>query len=256
MTRHPIQLLAILALVIVGACSSGAAPSPSPVGLDGHTYLSTKIAGAVLVPDTRVRLVFAGGNLSASGGCNTMSGTYAIVGDRLTTNQMSMTEMACEDPRMAQDDWLAGFLGNVTYALAGDTLTLTSGDITLTLLDSEVATPDKPIEGTRWILEGIIAGDTVSSVPNGVTASIRIMAGQVEVEAGCNTGGGSVQVTTDALIFGGIGLTKRGCEAGPAAVESAVIAVLSGAVAYSINADVLNINAANAGLIFRAAPTR
>ncbi len=254
MTRHPIQLLAILAIVIVSACSSGAAPSPSPVGLDGKTYLSTKIAGADLVAGTRVRLAFAGGMLSASGGCNTMSGTYSIDGDRLATNQMSMTQMGCDDPRMAQDDWLAGFLGNVTFTLAGDTLTLTSGAVTLTLLDSEVATQDQPIEGTRWVLDGIVSGDAVSSVPNGVAASIRIVGGQVQVEAGCNTGGGSVEVTADTLTFGGIGLTKRGCEAGPAAVESAVIAVLSGDVAYSIDADVLNIDAANAGLIFRAAP--
>ena len=39
-----------------------------------------------------------------------MGGAYTIDGDQLTTSQMFMTEMACDEPRMAQDQWLAAFL--------------------------------------------------------------------------------------------------------------------------------------------------
>ena len=246
-------MLAIAAALIVAACSSAGAPSSSPPSLDGHTYLSTDIEGAGLVPGTRIRLSFADGSLSANGGCNIMGGAYSIEGDRLVTTQLSMTEMGCDEPRALQDEWLARFLGGVTFTLDGDTLTLSDGTIRLTLLDEEVATPDQPIEGTRWVLDGMVTGDAVSSVPMGVTASIQINDGRLDLEAGCNKGGGTVEVAPDQLTFGPMMLTKMACEAGPMAVETAVTSVLSGPVGYTIDAGVLMLDAGDAGLVFRAA---
>lgn len=259
MRLHALPLsLAIAAITILGACSPGAAPSATPsapaLTVDGKIYLSTDVQGAALVPGTRIQLTFKDGDLNAHGGCNSMSGAYTIVGDRLKTTQMSMTEMACDEPRMQQDEWLARLLADVTFTLAGDTLTLADGTVRLTLLDREVATPDQPIEGTRWVVDGILSGDSFSSVPAGVTASIWIVDGRVDVEAGCNTGGGTVSVTAETLTFGPIGLTKMACEPGAMAVERAVIGVLAGAVAYTIEADVLTLDAGGPGLTFRAAP--
>jgi heat shock protein HslJ len=249
-----------IAATMLGACSDGAtssaAPSPTtaPLGLEGKTYLSTDVKGAILVPGTRVRLTFKDGNLNANGGCNTMGGAYTIAGGRLSATQMFMTEMGCDEPRMRQDDWVARLLGGASITLAGDTLTLREGAVQLTLLDAKVANPAKPIEGTRWALDGIASGDVVSSVPTGVTASLRIASGRVEINTGCNTGAGQVEVTADALTFGAIALTKRACDAGSAAVERALVSVLSGNVHYAIDSEVLTIEAAKAGLTFRAAP--
>lgn len=255
MTRlpHLVALLAVAA-VVMAACSVAGTPSGSGASLDGRTFLSTGIDGADLVPDTQVRLTFADGNLNAQAGCNIMGGRYAIEGDRLRTTQLSMTEMGCDEPRQAQDEWLAAFLGNPTFTLDGATLVLTNGTVRLTTTDEEVVTPDQALEGTRWVLDGIVSGDAVSSVPVGATASITIADGRVDVAAGCNTGGGPVAVTADTLTFGPIATTKMACEAGPASVESAILAVLSGTVDYAIDADALTLDAGNAGLIFRAAP--
>lgn len=250
MTRLP-RFLALTAASIVVACSTPAAPSPSPASLDGRTYLSTQLEGRILVPGTQVRLSFADGQLNAQAGCNTMGGGYTIDGDRIRTSQLSMTEMGCDGPRQAQDEWLAAFLGDARFTLAGETLTMTDGTAVLTLMDKEVVTPDQPLEGRRWILEGIVSGDAVSSVPMGVTAAIQIDAGRVAVEAGCNRGGGTVEVTADTLTFGPIATTKMACEPDPMRVESAVLAVLSGDVAYSIDADRLTLDAGDAGLLFR-----
>jgi heat shock protein HslJ len=254
MTHLSRTLLAVAIAVSVIACSSAGAPNPSSASLDGRTFLSTEVQGAILAPGTQIRLAFEDGGLSANGGCNTMGGAYSIDGDRLTTTQMSMTEMGCDEPRMQQDEWLARFLGNATFALDGASLTLTDGAISLVLVDKEVATPDQPLEGTFWVLEGIVSGDAVSSVPVGVTASIRIAGGRVEVTAGCNTGGGTVEVTVDTIAFGPIALTKMACEPGNMSVETAVVAVLAGAVGFGIDADTLTLDAGDNGLIFRAAP--
>ena len=94
--------------------------------------------------------------------------------------------------------------------------------------DREVADPDRPIEGTNWILDGIRTGDAVSSVPAGVTASIRIADGQIAVNDGCNVGSGTVTVAADTLTFGPLMMSKRPCQVGTAGVESAVTTVLTG----------------------------
>jgi len=245
--------MTLVATAIVTACSStGALPSAQPATLAGRTFISTDMAGTSLVPGSTVTLSFTDDTLGVNGGCNSMSGAYAVTGDRLTTGQMAMTEMACEEPLMTQDQWLAAFLADVTISLDGNTLVLSDGTTTMTLLDKEEATPDQPIEGTLWVVDGIRAGDAVSSVPEGVEATLRIVDGKAEVKFGCNSGGGPVEVTADTLTFGPMISTKMACEAGPAAVESAVTTVLTGTVGYTIDADVLTIDAGANGLMLRA----
>lgn len=253
MTRLPLTSLVAASLFLIVACSSPGAASPSPASLDGRTFLSTAITGAQLVPDTQVRLSFTDGQLGANAGCNHLGGPYSIEGNQIVTGQMSTTEMGCDQPLMLQDQWLAAFLSGVSFALDGDTLTLTKNGVSLTLQDKEVVTPDLSLEGRKWVLDGIVSGEAVSSVPVGVSASITIDGNEAQVEAGCNGGGGTVEVTADTLTFGPIATTKMACDAGAMAVETAVLAVLSGPVAYSIDADILTLESGDAGLMFRAA---
>ena len=262
--RHKTALSLVLSTIFVlGACA-GAATSPGPSdgnpggndprGIDGRTFLSTKVEGQTLVDGSTIRLSFNGTNIGVSAGCNSMGGRFAVDGDRLLTDQMGGTDMACDPALMDQDRWVTEFLNGATIALDGDTLVLTRGDTTVTLTDREVADPDRPLLGTRWVLDGIVAGDAVSSVPVGVTASLVFSDGQVDVEAGCNAGSGGIQVVDDTITFSGIALTKMACEADAMAVEAAMGAVLTGAVGYQIEAGVLTLRTANAGLNFRAAP--
>ena len=85
-----------------------------------------------------------------------MGGAYVINGERLAVEQMMTTEMACEPALMEQDQWLAALLDGAIVALAGDTLTLAKDGDRLSLLDREVADPDRPLIGTRWIVDGLV----------------------------------------------------------------------------------------------------
>jgi heat shock protein HslJ len=165
-----------------------------------------------------------------------------------------MTEMACEAALMDQDAWLANLLDGATIRLEGDTLTLAKPAAGLTLVDREVADPDRPLAGTRWVVDGLITGDAVSSVPGGVVAALTFSDGRVEVEAGCNRGGGAVTATEPTLTFGPIALTKMACDPVAMEVERLVSEVLSGDVRYAIEADTLTLDAGAAGLTLRAAP--
>ena len=223
------------------------------MSLDGRTFLSTGVTGHTLVPGSTVRLQFENGRVGGGAGCNQMSGPYTIVDRKLALGQVAMTAMGCEQPLMDQDSWLVSFLGGAKVALAGDTLTLSNGDVTMTLTDRKVADPDRPLEGTRWVVDGIVTGDAVSSVPAGVTASLSIADGKLALEAGCNVGGGSVTVSPTSMTVGPLMLTRKACAPGASMVESAVLDVLTGDVAYTIEADRLTLTNGGKGLTLRAA---
>jgi len=265
MQSRTLLSLAMVSALLVGACTQRAGASAPPVGgdppstaapagLEGRTFLATEAIGRVLVPDSQVRVSFRDGQVSASGGCNSMGGPNAIDGDHLVVRQLAMTEMACEPRLMDQDAWLASLLDGATIRLDGDTLTLSNDGAALTLVDREVADPDRPLVDTRWIVDGLVTGDAVSSVPVGVVAALTFSDGRVEVEAGCNRGGGAVAATDVTLTFGPIALTKMACEGGAMEVERLVSEVLSGSVQYKIEAGSLTLDAGAAGLTLRAAP--
>ena len=169
--------LAPSAMTLLAACSVAAVPSavPSPrasasaspaIGaLDGKTYLSTAVKGATLVPGTRIRLSFVNDTVNASGGCNALGGSATIEGGRLKTTALITTDMGCADPLMQQDRWIAGLLGDSAITIAGDQMTLDDGTVQATFLDREVADPDRPIEGTHWVLDGIVSGDATGYRP-------------------------------------------------------------------------------------------
>ena len=276
MRSTPFLVLAAVAVFAVAACSPGAggvatpsaAPSTAPsvaapeapsagapdaAGLDGRTFQGISVTGTQLADVTKIRLGFQGSNLSASGGCNQMGGTYVIKDGVLSTGQMMTTEMACAEPLMQQDTWLSTFLNGAALTLDGATLTLTKDGTTMTMTDRTVSDPDRPVEGTNWVLDGLIANQGVSSVPAGVEARMTIANGNVRLEAGCNSGGGSVDVTDTTLVIGPIAATKMACEGPAMAVENQVLAVLDSEVTYAIDAGQLTIMNGDQGLTFRAA---
>jgi heat shock protein HslJ len=267
--------LASLTLLLV-ACSQvpGASPSPSPspapsptpsptppVGLLGRIFLSTNVtvdgAPFALAEGTRIRLVFDNGTLSASGGCNIIGGDLDIDGDVLHFSGASMTEMGCDEARMAQDDWLVTFLtSDPTFVLNGFDLTLTSGTTVVTLVDREIAEPDQPLTNITWGLASFIDGDVVSSVPVGVSAQFTFADdGTFSANFGCNSGGGKYSLDGDTITFSDVVMTKMACGGAGGAVEQAVLSVIGaeGPITFAIDAGSLTLMAGSIGLQFSAA---
>lgn len=262
LTLGTASLLALAALPALAGCGSeDAGGQGAGTGtLAGRTFLSTGVtvdgAPRPLVQGSRIRLTFTDDGVSAQPGCNTIGGSPARVTDgRLVVEVLGGTEMACEPALMDQDTWFADLLtAEPAVALDGMTLTLTSGGTVVTLLDREEADPDRPLVGTAWTLDGLVSGETASSVPAGVTATLRFTAaGQMELSTGCNRGAGSAVVTPDSVTISDLGVTLVGCTGPQAEVESAVLSVLGdGVTQYTIEAGALTLTRGSAGLTYRA----
>jgi heat shock protein HslJ len=265
--------LVLAAAALVAACGgasvspgSTASPPPSggagtgPAGLDGRVFISSQVTvdgrPHGLVPGTQIRLEFRDGRIGASAGCNRLGGRYRLDGDALVVTDAAVTEMGCDPARHAQDEWLFGLLGRGPLVrLDGDELTLRLDTTVITFLDRRVVEPDLPLVGTEWVLDSILSGAVVSSVPAGVAARLRFGAdGQVTVETGCNSGGGPYRIDGDRLVFGDLVLTKRACVGPEGQVEAAVLAVLgAGEVRFGIDGSTLRLVAGSEGLDFRGA---
>ncbi len=270
MRSIPLPAFALAGLV-VSACSSGATPSAAPStgpsaapstapgpasadDLNGRTFVVTAATGHDLVKGTEVTIAFAAGRISVHAGCNQMGGGYTITDGKLDVGPMMTTEMACAEPLMAQDTWVAAFLPGATVTLDSDTLALARDGVTLTATDRTVVHPDRPLEGTTWVVDGIVANQAASSVPAGVIATLVFADGKVAVDTGCNKGNGSARIGDTSITFGPIATTKMACDGAAGEVEKAVLGVLAGDVAYTIDADSLQLRGAAGGLDLRARP--
>jgi len=256
-----------LAVLVVGLLASACAPrggegpgAPLTGSLEGRTFLSTLVledgVERPLVAGTRVEVSFSDGRLSAVAGCNIMGAGYEIVGGVLRlVGDVSTTEIGCDPARHEQDGWVSALLGGSPRVVLVDAeLVLVGGDTELQLLDREVADPDRPLVGTTWRLETIIEGGVASSLTVGTSATLRFPDERtVEVDTGCNQGGGPAQIAADTLMVGPLGLTARGCEGPAAELERVVLTVLtSPEVGYSIDGPSLSLRVGDLGLDWRA----
>jgi heat shock protein HslJ len=263
-----IRLGVVLALPLTfAACGSGGSGS-GPVGrtvpdLDGTSWIATSIVEHgqphALVPGSQVRLDFAGGTLSISGGCNGMSGSYTLSeAAELGTGTLSSTLMGCSQPLMDQDKWLSDtvFSAPLVASVDGNTLTLSRAGLQLELTDRASVEPDASLQGTAWQLDGIRTGETMASVPSGqTTPTLSITTdGTVTVHTGCNSGGGSATVSGSTITFGPLRTTKKACPEAEQQTESAVLTVLRGTVSWSITEQTLTLTKGDRGLVYRAAP--
>jgi heat shock protein HslJ len=271
-TRTLLLPLAVVAALALGACGRGGSIQAGAADSGdaepwGRTFLSTEVTEngqpKALVEGTRITLDFAqdGHRLAAQAGCNSMGGTAAFEGGRLIVRDLATTEMGCDPPRHAQDEWLARFLtSRPEWSRSGATLTLDNGTTRIVLQDRKVADPDRALWGTKWVVDTVIEGQVASSVPQGAEAFVAYddkdrFAGNT----GCNGMGGTsvIDETRSTIRFAEVITTKMACEDDRMRLERAVLSTLQGDVRYEIEADVLKLDGPNGrGLRLRAATSQ
>jgi heat shock protein HslJ len=249
-----------------GSSSSSADAPDSPTdALVGSTFVASEITGSrSIAPNSTISLtVVDDEQLSASAGCNTMTGAYTITGNVLSVPMLASTRMACVDTAVAeQETWFAAFLAaSPTFTLTDGILTLTDG--TDTVVFTGAPSGADALQATGWKLTDLItvSGSTVTAVDPTLSAWLRFNAGEVAFNNSCNIGGGPAEIGDAAITFGPLRSTLIFCDGPSGAVETAMSAVLQGVTPYSVTTDPsgsrLKIMAADGvtGLGFLADPT-
>ena len=257
-SRSLIVPFATVALIALAACGDDMEEADEPdatsaaaaVEVDGKTYVADGEEGIELPAGSTLRIAFADGNVSVTGGCNTMNGAYDINDNVLTVEGMAATQMACDEALMTLDTAVSDLLSSgPTLAVDGETLTITSGDTSLTLSEEQPL----PLEGTAWTVTGLIDADAVTSYA--VQPTLAFAGDTVAVFAGCNSGSGGVTITETTIEFGPIALTRMACEGDATTVENFVVTVLTGVTDYTIEGSTLTIMNGDQGLVATGTPS-
>lgn len=252
-------VLAVLVLAVATGCAGREAGQGAD--LRGNVYVSTSVSEQgkprALVEGTKVELRFTDdGRLLANAGCNQMQGPVQLGDGKLAVAEISTTAMGCPKPELhEQDDWLSKLLdARPSWRLDGANLVLTGSNAEIVLAREQPAA----LEGA-WTVDGLISKDAVSSLPEGVQATVSFKDGHVYTAAGCNSGstdhsgGERYEVDGRTITFGDLVTTMMMCSQDQMAVESVVLDTLGlGEVTYEIDRDTLTLkNADGVGLQLR-----
>lgn len=257
MTRTSLLLVAGL-LALVSGCGDNtgqARDDGGDRGIQGE-YVSD---GAPSPPfgdgSEPIRLTLEDGKIGFTSGCNHFGGDATWDDGVLRTSALGGTEMGCPGPRQAQDEWMIEFFGSEpTVELDGTDLRLSSGDVEVRFVPfSETQDGEKgdvdDLVGTDWTLTSVAEYDgddgSVSSVPEGVEAVLRLEDDEVLFTTGCNTGSGPAVIEGDTIRFGDSVITLKGCSGASGTLESSVLEVLQGTVTWSITGDELRLRSAD-----------
>lgn len=230
-------------------------------GLDGTEWLLTALNGNNLIDGSRITLNFADGFVNGSAGCNRyrslIIGTdedqfkYTATDDgTLIIPNFMITDKDCPEPDgvMQQEGAYVEALRNASaYRMIDDRLEIqnASGAPILVFASKEAFQADPgDLEATEWVLtqlngEGILEGTNIT---------LNFADGQAGGFAGCNAYGGPYTATgSGTLTVLEIAATAQGCvePEGVLQQESAYIAALTGADAYRVMDDRLEIENAS-----------
>ena len=243
-----------LPLVLIMAACAKSQPSGSgsdPSALTGTIWKLSDQSMASLVqqvwPGSQITIEFQGGQASGVSACNQYGGSYTADSDgSLTFGAFHSTAMACVPAVGALEQAYMAALGKVTHFSVDGTLTLTGTGKPLTY---DRAPPVQSVQliGTQWTLASIVSGSTVSSVPDGVEATLMLESGgSASGSGGCNTFQGTYQTSGNELTFGPLASTKKACADDVMSVEQSYLAALQNAASYTIAGHALTIDDSSA----------
>lgn len=249
MTKRSVA--ALLSGVVLTACGLLAPPTAS---LDGEWILERGTHDGVDLPllaDAPVSLRIEGTEVGGTAACNIYGGTLERDGDAVSFDALSMTEMGCDEPRMALEAAYVAALADVGTAVrAGDRLSLTGLNVEL---DFRLSVPpaDASLVGTRWQLESLVIGEAVSSVIDAPTIEFGDD-GVVTGDTGCRAFDGSYELDGTTLTIEGLVVEDVACAADLTAQDEHVLAVLGGEMTVTIEGNRLSLGGGENGLDYRA----
>ncbi len=250
------SVVVALALTLVACAEPGEATGSDPTQnaweLESGSLDETTIR---LVEGHPITLSFGadGDGVVGTAACNGYGGSFSISGDELELSELSQTAMACEpEETMESEAMYLEALGRVeTYTTTDETLMLAGDGVDLVF----VALPPAPISqltGTVWVLDGLVQGDTVSSVA-GERATLELFSdGSMLGSTGCRTLNGSYLISGAEVVLNELA-AKGECPPDLHEQDGQVVTVLGDGFRARIDEDILTVTSVgDEGLIYRA----
>jgi heat shock protein HslJ len=254
MSSKSASVIAVVTLVLA-ACGTSEPLGP-PAGLDGSWQLTSGThQGTSLDPiaDHPVTISFEGDEVTGTAACNGYGGTFEATDGEIAFSEMIITEMGCfptEVMDLEQNFMTA--LVSVTEASVTDDRLMLSGENTTLEFEALPPVPTSELLNTVWVLDGLVTGDSVSSVI-GDRATLELFSdGSFLGSTGCRSFNGTY--TEDAEGLTTTEITPHGeCADDLSAQDSHVLAVLEGSFDAEIDTRSLYVTTSgDLGLVYLA----
>ncbi|WP_282694668.1 META domain-containing protein [Streptomyces sp. CC208A] len=239
-----VLLASLTALTACGQGGSGGGSAGDPdlplAGTHWTVGAVTVDGGRSTAPDG-ARVDFTGkGRAQGSTGCNGFGADVDVSGSTVTVSPVEATEIGCPGDRQRfETAFLAAFTGPLKGTLKGGALTLASADGTKRV--ELTAEPSTPLRGTTWRIDGLVSGDTTSSLPAGSGQKARLVIGadgRITGNLGCNDFSAAVRIDEAArtLVVEGPAATTRMICTGPQMdLETKLYELLDGPLSYRLD---------------------
>jgi heat shock protein HslJ len=224
--------------------------------LDGSWQLTSGThQGTTLEPvsDHPVTMSFDGDEVTGTAACNGYGGTFESTKGQIVFSEMIITEMACfptEVMDLEQNFMTA--LVSVTEVRVTDDVLVLSGENTILEFEVLPPVPTAELLNTVWVLDGLVTGDSVSSVI-GDRATLELFSdGSFLGSTGCKSFNGTYTEVAEGLRTTDI--TPQGdCADDVSAQDSHVLAVLGGSYKTEIDTRSLYVTTSGElGLVYLA----
>jgi heat shock protein HslJ len=245
--------LLLAALLLAGCAEQGSGASDDVLGEWELVEGTTDGAPLPQPAGGRATLTIESGQLGGVSFCNHYSGQYRLDGDALTVDGRGGTEMGCEPDVMAAEQAYLGALGAAdTAVLDGENLVLT-GDGVVLRFGPVAPVPDSPLEGTRWVLDTLIDGETASSTLGEPAVLLLDADRTASASTGCRSITGTWLVEDGALVIDDFLAGGETCPPDVESQDAHVTAVLNSGPQAEIREDRLTLTASDGrGLGYRA----
>src|SRR5262245_49330144 len=220
---HPTKVSLMMRRVAADQTPPPAAGGTRP--LEGTHWRATELAGkptSTQDPKREAYLQMQAGRVSGSDGCNRLTGSYQLNGDRVTFGQMAGTQMACLNSSGTEGPFRDALKSASRVTITGDRLDLfdAAGTRLATFAagsQPSTSTASPGLAGTSWQLVKFQGGDDTILTPDDRAKYTIEFAdgGQLTARIDCNRGRGTWKSTGPSQIeFGPLALTRAQCPAG------------------------------------------
>ncbi|MFE1266407.1 META domain-containing protein [Streptomyces sp. NPDC058758] len=241
-TLAAVLLVTLAPLTACGGAGAGAAGDPDlPLAGTHWTVGAVTVDGSRSKAPEGARVDFAGeGRARGSTGCNHFGAGVAVAGATVTVSPDEVTERGCPDDRQRfETAFLAAFTGPLEGTLEDGALTLASSDGTKRV--ELAAEASAPLRGTSWQVDGLVSGDTASSLPAGSGEKARFVVGadgRITGNLGCNGFSATAKLDERArtlTVEGPAATTRMMCTGPQMALETKLYELLDGPLSYRLD---------------------
>jgi len=239
-----------------GATGSASEPPASQGPVEGSWVLAAGTLDGAEMPildDHRMTLVIEGTQVGGSAACNSYGGRVVADAGGLRIEQLSQTDMACEEPAMAAEAAYLTALTRVRLLVREGQQLLGRGDGVELRFDALQPPPSAELVDTVWVLDTLIVGD-VAAAPMGERATLELRSGGTfSGSTGCRSFSGEWMEAGDQIQAPSWGMDQTECPPELSGQDDHVVSVIGDGFIPSIEGNLLTLmDPGGDGLVYRA----